>query len=140
VGPKGAEETVTVGGRLGTNEFSLLREFLLEGLGIGFLPEAVAAPALERGALVRVLPDYIGLSGALYLCHPAGRYLPAKVRVLRDFLVTRFSPPPWHLTCEQARAAATARAARRSEELAAAPKKAPPKARLRGRPPNQRQV
>jgi DNA-binding transcriptional LysR family regulator len=132
-GPKGAEETVMVGGRLSTNEYSLLRELLLQGLGIGFLPAAVAAPPLDRGALVRVLPDWSGPSGALYICHPAGRYLPAKVRVLRDFLVTRFSPPPWHLTCEQARAVATSGAREQRREKPPAAKKKPPKVTRLGR-------
>jgi DNA-binding transcriptional LysR family regulator len=133
-GPEGAEEIVMVGGRLGTNEFSLLRELLMQGLGIGFLPAAVAAPPLENGALARVLPDWSGPSGTLYLCHPAGRYLPAKVRVLRDFLATRFSPPPWHLTCEQARKVATSSTAvERREKPAAAKKKPAPKVTRLGR-------
>jgi DNA-binding transcriptional LysR family regulator len=134
LGPEGAEETVMVSGRLRTNEFSLLRELLMQGLGIGSLPAAVAAPSLEHGALARVLPEWSGPSGTLYLCHPAGRYLPAKVRVLRDFLVTRFSPPPWHLTCEQARKVASA-AGQRREKPAAAKKarKTPPKVARLGR-------
>lgn len=107
-GPKGAEEAIKVTGRLSTNQFSLLRELLLQNLGIGLLPAAVAAPVLHHGSLVRVLPDWRGPSGTLYLCHPAGRYLPTKVRVLRDFLVTRFSPPPWHRPCEEAKRLADA--------------------------------
>jgi DNA-binding transcriptional LysR family regulator len=76
------------------DEFGLLRSMLRAGAGIGMLPAAHAALDLEAGRLVRVLPEWSHLIGALYLVFPTARRLPRKVAVFRDFMVEAFTTPP----------------------------------------------
>ncbi len=57
------------------------------GLGIVGLPSFVAAAALRDGRLERVLPQWRGVSLALYLAMPTRRHVPARTRAFVDFLV-----------------------------------------------------
>jgi DNA-binding transcriptional LysR family regulator len=79
--------------RLVVNEFGFLRSLLRAGSGIGPLPPTHAALDVEEGRLVRVLPEWSYVIGALYLLYPTARRLPRKVEVFRDFLVNAFRPP-----------------------------------------------
>ena len=53
------------------------------------MPHAVVY--LDRGTLMRVLPDWYVDSGMLSLYFTAARLMPAKTRVFVDFVVERFS-------------------------------------------------
>ena len=57
-----------------------------EGVGIGLLPEFVAADDLRSGALVRVLPDYRADDVGVFLVYPSRRHIDAKTRAWVDFL------------------------------------------------------
>ena len=60
------------------------------GLGVALLPMPFAAPWLESGALVRLLPGWWGDAGPVALYYPSRRLLPAKTRVFVDFVVEQF--------------------------------------------------
>lgn len=47
-------------GNISTNSGENLKEFLIAGQGVGYLPYFLAHHALEAGTLVEVLPDYKG--------------------------------------------------------------------------------
>ena len=80
-------ERVMVQGPLRVNHGGSLREALLRGLGIGFLPLFVVQEALERGTLVRVLPEVeVEAAPFLVALHPYGRSPPRWVRSYVDFL------------------------------------------------------
>jgi DNA-binding transcriptional LysR family regulator len=81
------------GARLVVNEFGFLRSLLRAGSGIGPLPPTHAALDVEEGRLVRVIPEWSHVIGALYLLYPTARRLPRKVEVFRDFLVSAFRQP-----------------------------------------------
>lgn len=72
----------------------------LNGLGISPLPYFMAAEALARGDLVRVLPEWRTEPIALYVVYPPNRHLSNKVRVFVDWLVRLVTnrqlnlPPP----------------------------------------------
>ncbi len=67
------------------------RQAALAGLGFVLLPDFVAAPELEAGRLIRVLPEYkVGAPAAIFAVYPHRRYLPVKVRALVDFLANWF--------------------------------------------------
>jgi DNA-binding transcriptional LysR family regulator len=80
-------EMVTVRGSLRVNHGGALREALLRGLGIGYLPLFVVQEALERGTLVRVLPD-AEVEAAPYLIalHAYGRRPPRWLRSYVEYL------------------------------------------------------
>lgn len=84
-GPK----TVRVTARLSADDFEVLHGWAREGLGVAMLPGFVCDASIAAGALVPVLQRAIDDEVPLFLVHPAGRHLPARVRVLRDFLVER---------------------------------------------------
>jgi DNA-binding transcriptional LysR family regulator len=70
--------------RLAVDDPSTLRNFLLQGDGIGMLPDFVA-----RGTgLVRVLPKWTWASGALSFVYPGQRFVPANVRAFIDTAIT----------------------------------------------------
>jgi DNA-binding transcriptional LysR family regulator len=75
--------------RLAADGFGVLRDWALAGLGIAMLPRLVCEDALASGALVQVLRSAIQEEVPLFLVHPQGRHLPARVRLLHDFLVAK---------------------------------------------------
>lgn len=85
--------------RLRADNGDILREAACAGLGIVLLPTFIAAPAIERGALEVLLPDYPLEESALHLVMPPGRALTARVRALVDHLATRFGPEPMWDPC-----------------------------------------
>jgi DNA-binding transcriptional LysR family regulator len=83
----GAPVTVAVKPRLEVNSPFPARQAAVAGLGFAMLPDFVAAPEIEAGRLVRVLPGFkVQAGGGIYAVYPHRRYLPAKIRVLVDFL------------------------------------------------------
>ena len=62
----------------------------MQGLGITLVSTVHALPHLQRGALLRVLPDWYVDSGSLVLYFSAQKLLPAKTRVFIDFIVEQF--------------------------------------------------
>lgn len=78
--------TVPVTARLEVNSPLAVREAALAGLGLAFQPDFIAAPEIEAGRLVTVLDDYITDGAGIFAVYPHRRYLPAKIRVLVDFL------------------------------------------------------
>ena len=62
----------------------------MAGLGVALLPMPFALPALQSGALMRVLPGWYADSGPISLYYPSKKLLPARTRVFVDFVVERF--------------------------------------------------
>ncbi|KAF1040250.1 MAG: HTH-type transcriptional regulator DmlR [Herbaspirillum frisingense] len=65
-------------------------EIAEKGLGITLVAMPHAVIYLERGTLVRVLPDWYVDGGMLSLYFTAARLMPAKTRVFVDFIVEQF--------------------------------------------------
>ena len=103
---KRAEETVSVKlkGNLFVNNGDYVLAAAIEGSGIGVLPTFIAFDALKSGQLVPLLGDWQVPPVGIYAVYPQTRALPAKTRVLIDFLVERFGPEPcWEKACAEAR-------------------------------------
>ncbi|KAI1697407.1 lysR substrate binding domain-containing protein [Ditylenchus destructor] len=58
--------------------------------GIAMLPRPHALPLLERGELVRVLPDWYAETQPLSIYFTSRKLVPAKVRVFVDYIVKEF--------------------------------------------------
>jgi len=82
--------SVSVSGRIEVNSPMAARAAAVSGLGWAVLPDFIAAPDLAAGRLVSALDDWIPKGGGIFAVYPHRRYLPAKVRVLADFLVQWF--------------------------------------------------
>jgi DNA-binding transcriptional LysR family regulator len=92
-GPRGLVE-VEVGGHMVANHGVMLVEAAAQGLGLIFVPVLLAATELRAGRLRRVLPAWHWPMGVFAVYPPTPR-VPAKTRVLVDFLVERLREPPW---------------------------------------------
>ncbi len=87
---------VPVKGRLRFNSFSMAYAAALAGLGIGLFPDFTCSDDLRRKRLVAVLEPGQVAVGAVWLVHPAERYLAARVRSFVALASARLGArPPW---------------------------------------------
>lgn len=75
--------------RLCADDFRVLRDWALAGLGISMLPGFVCEEGLSSGRLVTLLRGSVQEQVPLFLVHPQGRHVPARVRLLHDFLLDK---------------------------------------------------
>jgi DNA-binding transcriptional LysR family regulator len=73
--------------RVRVNDLLALADLAESGAGVAVLPDYVAAPALARRALVRVLARTTLMRIPLHAVYPSRRYLPRRVQVVLDALV-----------------------------------------------------
>jgi DNA-binding transcriptional LysR family regulator len=90
----GKSEQISVGGRIIVNESDLAIRAAVDGLGITYTVESVAAPFLRSGQLVRVLEDWSPAFEGLFLHYPGHRQVPVALRALIDMLRAARSPAP----------------------------------------------
>ena len=93
-GPDGPV-TVKVSPRMRTNSGDTCRAAALQHLGIVLQPSFLVGADLLSGALVELLPQYRSIELGIYAVWPTRKHLPAKVRVLIDFLVEAFRTRAW---------------------------------------------
>ena len=91
IGPEGARATHRHLPRLIIDDFPLLRQAAIEGLGIACLPEMLVQQDLEAGRLQAVLPDYTIAQGIAHAAFPSRRGMVPAVRALLDALVSGFA-------------------------------------------------
>lgn len=94
-----AQTSVAVTGPMISNNGEVLLEAARTGLGITFGPDFIAAPAVEAGEMVPVLPQWYA-PGALWVVYPHRRHVSAKVRAFVDFMAAAFVDPPWAVCWE----------------------------------------
>ena len=83
-------------GNFEANSADGLYHATLAGLGVARLSTYLISDDLERGRLIRLLPDYEDNGSDIYAVYSVRRNLPPKTRVFIDHLVREFSPvPPW---------------------------------------------
>jgi DNA-binding transcriptional LysR family regulator len=94
--PKGKPGTVRVAGRHSCDNWEVLREWALAGLGIALKSTWDVYRHLQDGSLVELFPGYSFHSDvAIYAVYPHRRHLPAKTRVFIEFLAALFGPEPY---------------------------------------------
>jgi DNA-binding transcriptional LysR family regulator len=95
-GPDGKAGSVRVGGRYACDNWEVLREWAVAGLGIALKSTWDVRRHLEDGSLVSLLPGYTFASDvAIYAVYPHRRHLPAKTRAFIEFLAESFGPEPY---------------------------------------------
>lgn len=72
------------------NDPSAIREAALLGLGVAMLAVPDVLPALETGALVRLVPRWYADAGAISIYFASRTLLPAKTRAFVDWIVESF--------------------------------------------------
>ena len=93
LGPDGPV-SVSVAGRVATNNMEVVDNTSKKGLGISVGPTMSAYQALMAGDLVRILPSYAFEPSAIFAVYPSARQLSTKVRAVVDFLIEKFQDPP----------------------------------------------
>ncbi len=81
---------VAVSGRTVISSAIALQQCAIAGMGLALLPHWLIEADIQRGDLVRVLPEYAvtatDFNTAAWLVYPSRSYVPRKVRVFIDFL------------------------------------------------------
>jgi DNA-binding transcriptional LysR family regulator len=94
--PVGKRGTVRVSGRYACDNWEVLRDWAVAGLGVALKSTWDVRKQLEEGSLVPLLPGYdFGTDVGIYAVYPHRRHLPAKTRAFIDFLAESFGPEPY---------------------------------------------
>lgn len=94
--PDGNPGSVRVAGRFACDNWEVLRDWAVAGLGVALKSTWDVWRELENGSLVPLLAGYtFGSDVAIYAVYPHRRYLPAKTRVFIDFLAESLGPEPY---------------------------------------------
>jgi DNA-binding transcriptional LysR family regulator len=94
--PDGAKGAARVAGRFACDNWAVLREWALAGLGVALKSTWDVRRHLEDGSLVALLPGYSFHSEvAIWAVYPHRRHLPVKTRVFIEFLAESFGPEPY---------------------------------------------
>ncbi len=94
----GVIRTIDVTGRLAVDEGELQMQLAVQGLGIVRLTRLTVAQAVRSGALVPLLgafsaDDPVGI----HAVYPHRRHLAPRVTAFVNFLIEKFTPPPWEI-------------------------------------------
>lgn len=94
-GPDGAHQ-LRVSGTLRSNSAELVRQALIDGMGIGLRSIWDIGAELKSGALQIVLPQYRGADKVgIYAVYPCREFMPAKVNAFLEFLNEKYGPEPY---------------------------------------------
>ena len=92
----GHRRELKVQGNWRSNSGPALLDAVQKGLGIAQLPDYYVEPLLARGELIAMLEQYRYPYSGVWLVYPQAKQRSAKLQVLCDFLVARFSAGlPW---------------------------------------------
>ncbi len=94
----GEVREVEVTGRIGVNEGEAHLQFALRGMGIVRLTRLTVAQAIREGRLVSLLEDFSADQPVpIHAVYPHRRHLAPKVPAFVNFLLEKFTPPPWEI-------------------------------------------
>jgi DNA-binding transcriptional LysR family regulator len=94
----GQVSEIEVGGRVAINEGEMQMQLALQGIGIARLTRLTLARAIRDGALVPLLGDFSADEPVgIHAVYPHRRHLAAKVPAFVNFLIEKFTPPPWEI-------------------------------------------
>jgi DNA-binding transcriptional LysR family regulator len=80
---------MAVDGSLVLNDWSLLLNAVLAGIGIGYAPELLTSSHVADGSLVRLLENWCGHVSGVFLYYPSRRQMPGALRAFIDFMRAR---------------------------------------------------
>jgi DNA-binding transcriptional LysR family regulator len=88
---------VVVKPRIVMNDFDVLHDAALAGVGVAMLPVFRCCAGVRERRLERLLKDWCSPAATLYAVYPTARLLSPKVKAFVEHLQERFTPPPWEL-------------------------------------------
>lgn len=87
----GKRAEVGIRPRLTVNDWEIVREAALGGVGIAWLPQLLCADDVRRGRLAHLLADWSSPEIPVHALYPTRRQLAPKVLAFVDFVAERFS-------------------------------------------------
>ena len=95
-GADGQSASVSVTGRVVSDDAQMLLQAAVSNLGVILGTDWLVAPAIATGRLVPVLRRWrVVDAGAVYVVTPSGAGQATKVRAFSDWIAARFRRPPW---------------------------------------------
>ncbi len=91
----GAQESVRVRGRFASSSVDACNEAVARGLGVGVAQTWQVRPLLDQGRVELILTEFEPPPAPVSVVWPDGGALPARTRLLIDFLVARLSAEHW---------------------------------------------
>jgi DNA-binding transcriptional LysR family regulator len=88
---------VVVKPRLVINDFEVLVDTALAGVGVAMLPLYKCVAPVREHRLEHLLKEWCSPSATIHAVYPTTRLLSPKVKAFVDHLLERFTPPPWEL-------------------------------------------
>lgn len=89
---------IEVGGRVAVTEGETQMQLALQGIGIVRVTRLTLAQAIRDGALLPVLGDFSADEAVpIHAVYPHRRHLASKVPAFVNFLIEKFTPPPWEI-------------------------------------------
>ncbi len=89
---------IEVAGRVAVSEGEMQMQLALQGIGIVRLTRLTMARAIRDGALVPLLSDFSADEPVpIHAVYPHRRHLAPKVPAFVNFLIEKFTPPPWEI-------------------------------------------
>ncbi|MFK0166417.1 LysR family transcriptional regulator [Rhizobium sp. NPDC090279] len=85
----GQEMRVRVDGQMTCNGITQIKSMAIDGFGLGFIPDGLAAPEIEAGKLVQVLGDWCPHYPGYHLYYPSRRQSSAAFNIVVDALRER---------------------------------------------------
>jgi DNA-binding transcriptional LysR family regulator len=85
---------VTVQGRRSADDGGIAHQWALQGRGLTYKSELDIRDSLASGALVEVMPEWVGRPTPLHALMPSHRFLPLRVKALVDHLAEGLRPSP----------------------------------------------
>jgi DNA-binding transcriptional LysR family regulator len=94
----GQVSEIEVSGRVAVSEGEMQMHLALQGIGIVRLTRLTMAQAVRDGALVPLLGDFSADEPVgIHAVYPHRRHLAPKVPAFVNFLIEKFTPPPWEI-------------------------------------------
>ena len=72
------------------DDFSILKQMVIEGLGVAIIPDYMCQQELKSGNLVQVLPKWGMPNVDIFALYPKHRLNIPKVRAFMDFIISVF--------------------------------------------------
>jgi len=86
--------SVAVAGNLSANETTALLQAACAGAGVAMMPTYLAAPLIQAGTLVALLPSVRPRELSVHAVYASRRHMSAALRSLLDFLAEQLGPEP----------------------------------------------
>jgi DNA-binding transcriptional LysR family regulator len=94
----GRVREIEVDGRLAVSEGEAQLRLGLQGLGVVRLTRLTLTASIKRGELVLLLQDYSAEEPVpIHAIYPHRKHLASKVTAFVDFILEKFTPPPWEI-------------------------------------------